>query len=335
MLIPRVFHQIWLGPDPLPEQYARFQETWLDKHPGWQLNLWTEENLPEDLRRPEVYEQLRVPAERADILRLELLWRLGGVYLDTDFECLRSIEPLIGDLDFFVADIDKGRANNALIGSVPGHPILDRALRELRPRVFYGYDKEAAGPLFFDRIVKDFPGVRVFDKKLFYARGAEAREHGYAIHHNANSWKDVKEYRIDARKAQRREQKAKDQMRRLRVQHERSEAELARLRQSTSSEPRSLRLRGWMWRRIVVLVWVVLALSLAALGSYDAWTRITTDHDNFGDAEYVVEGIAWVALGTLALFMLLAARLRRKSDDRAPFGTPATGTTESKPPPRR
>ena len=75
MLIPRVFHQIWLGPKPLPEAFARYQRTWVDCHPSWEFRLWTEENLPEDLRRPEVYERLRVPAERADLLRLELLWR--------------------------------------------------------------------------------------------------------------------------------------------------------------------------------------------------------------------------------------------------------------------
>ena len=52
-------------------------------------------SLPGDLRRPEAAERLRAPAERSDILRLELLWREGGVYVDTDFECLRSIEPLL------------------------------------------------------------------------------------------------------------------------------------------------------------------------------------------------------------------------------------------------
>ena len=48
-----------------------------------------EEIAPRELR-PEVYERLRAPAERANILRLELLQRQGGVYVDTDFEALRS-----------------------------------------------------------------------------------------------------------------------------------------------------------------------------------------------------------------------------------------------------
>ena len=85
MLIPRIFHQIWLGPDPLPERCARYQQTWLDHHPDWKLRFWTEENLPTPLRRPEAAERLRAPAERSDILRLELLWHFGGVYVDPYF----------------------------------------------------------------------------------------------------------------------------------------------------------------------------------------------------------------------------------------------------------
>ena len=97
--IPRVFHQIWVGPEPLPEEFVAYQRTWLTYNPGWKLQLWTEENLPPDLERREVYEKLRVPAERADILRVELLWRFGGVYIDTDFECLRPIEGLLHEVE--------------------------------------------------------------------------------------------------------------------------------------------------------------------------------------------------------------------------------------------
>src|SRR5581483_2776119 len=99
MRIPRLFHQIWLGPSPLPDEYRRYQQTWLDHHQGWELRLWTEEGLPAGLRRP------------------ELLWREGGVYVDTDFECLRSIEPLIEDAELFITLAKPDRVNNALMGS--------------------------------------------------------------------------------------------------------------------------------------------------------------------------------------------------------------------------
>ena len=46
MRIPRIFHQIWVGPDPLPDEFAAYGQTWLDHHPGWELKLWTDENFP-------------------------------------------------------------------------------------------------------------------------------------------------------------------------------------------------------------------------------------------------------------------------------------------------
>ena len=45
-MIPRVFHQVWVGPEPLPDEYRRYGQTWLQHNPGWVLELWTDENLP-------------------------------------------------------------------------------------------------------------------------------------------------------------------------------------------------------------------------------------------------------------------------------------------------
>jgi mannosyltransferase OCH1-like enzyme len=196
LLVPRVFHQIWLGPDPLPEEFARYRETWKSHHPDWEHHLWTEENLPTDLRRPEAAERLRHPAERSDILRLELLWRLGGVYVDVDFECRRSIEPLLGGLDFFVAYLKPAQVNNAIMGAVAGHPLLDRALDEVQPREFYGFDKNAAGPPFVNSLVAQHPELAVFEPPLFYPNTPTQRDEAYAIHHQARSWKDAEGFRV-------------------------------------------------------------------------------------------------------------------------------------------
>jgi mannosyltransferase OCH1-like enzyme len=222
-VIPRIFHHVWVGPNPLPDEFARYRETWAAHHPGWQMRLWTEDNLPQELRRAEVYERLRVPAERADILRLEVLWREGGVYLDTDFECLRSIESLIEGIDFFAAYLKPGRTNNAVIGAVPGHPILDRALDELRPREAYGYDKAAAGPLFVDALLKEYPDVTLFEPALFYPSSPEERERAAAIHHMDRSWKDAEGFKAATLVAERRYDQAQAEVARLRKKLARSE----------------------------------------------------------------------------------------------------------------
>jgi mannosyltransferase OCH1-like enzyme len=229
LLIPRVFHQIWLGPDPLPPEFSRYRETWKEHHPGWEHRLWTEESLPRELRRPEARDRLRHPAERSDILRLELLWRHGGVYLDVDLECLRPIEPLLGGLDFFCAYLKADQVNNAILGAVAGHPILDRALDEVRPREYYGFDKAAAGPVFVNELLAAYPDVALFEPELFYPNTPQQRETAYAVHHQARSWKDAEGFRIAALLAEERLEQAQQQIARLERDLERARARTAKL----------------------------------------------------------------------------------------------------------
>ena len=198
-MIPRIIHQVWVGPNPLPQEFVRYRESWRRHHPDWEMRLWTEENLPTDLVRKEVYERLRNPAERSDIIRLEVLYRFGGVYVDTDVECLRPIDPLLEeDVDFFAGYIGtkhvgpkklENAVNNALIAVEARHPVLERALRELRPVTAYGVDKHGTGPWFLTELLRDHPEVTIHPQELFYPSTDAERERAYTIHHDAASWK--------------------------------------------------------------------------------------------------------------------------------------------------
>lgn len=189
-LIPRIIHQVWLGPSPFPERFAEFQEGWRRLHPDWELRFWTEENLPEKLRCSAIAERLRSPVERCDLMRLEALWQFGGVYVDTDFECVRPLDPLLDGVDFFAGSIGPETVNHALMGSTKEHPIIDRALAEVRPRTEFGYAKEDTGPLFFNRILAEFPEATIFPSAYFHPVGDEERAAAYAIHHAERSWVD-------------------------------------------------------------------------------------------------------------------------------------------------
>jgi mannosyltransferase OCH1-like enzyme len=192
-VIPRTFHHIWLGPEPLPEEHGAYIETWKRHHPGWEFHMWTEDNLPEDPIRPEVLERLRVPVERADILRLELVYRHGGVYLDTDLECLRPLDDVVEDETFVGACHKPGRITNTVIAAVPGHPLLERALGELRPMDTYWTGsserlKEVAGPLLLERLVPDYPDIKLLGPEAIYPSTSEERADAIAVHHKARLW---------------------------------------------------------------------------------------------------------------------------------------------------
>ena len=234
-MVPKIIHQIWVGRDPLPDDFASYVETWKRNHPGWEHRLWTEESIPADLRRPEALERIRHPAERADILRLELLWRHGGVYVDTDFECLRPLDPHIGDAEFFTAYLKpknivkaRERVNNAFIGSVPAHPLLDRALDELEPQEWHGFDKSASGSEFFNALVKQFPDVQILPAELIYPNTPAQEKAAVSIHHCARSWADVEGFRKLTHRAEKRLHEAWGQLEREERAHAKTKRRLER-----------------------------------------------------------------------------------------------------------
>ena len=189
-MIPRILHQVWVGPDPLPKEYQDYRESWRRHHPDWEMHLWTEDSLPRDLVRPEAYERLRNPAERSDIIRLEVLHRFGGVYVDTDVECLRPIDPLLEEGgDFFVGAV-QGKVENAVIGAAAGHPVLEEALGELQPATEYGADlTQGTGPWFLTALLREHPEVTIHPQEVFSPMTDAEREQAYAVHHYVSSWK--------------------------------------------------------------------------------------------------------------------------------------------------
>lgn len=241
-MIPRVFHQIWVGPDPVLSGFDEWRESWARNHPGWELRLWTDDNLPAGLRNPVVYERERHPVERADILRLELVYRFGGVYLDADLECRKPIDSLINGLDFFGMYIKPGRVTNTVLGAARGHAILDRALGAVTPQQPGSrFDKTKSGPVFLDNIVKQFPPPTIFPRATFYPITAEEKKNAYAIHHCARTWKSLEEWRTEALRAETRLRKLNEELEKVQRAHLATKEALEESRRKESALKAKLR----------------------------------------------------------------------------------------------
>lgn len=159
MKIPRTFHQIWLGRQPMPREFLEWRKTWEAINLGWTLKLWDEDSLPPS-RWPGLIEKAHGYAQRSNILRYELLCREGGVYVDTDCECLRPIEPLISDCEAFVVRKKSATPrdpvfNNAILGCVPGHPLLLSLVKHL-DEVNIG-EKMTAGSQYLTLLIAQCP----------------------------------------------------------------------------------------------------------------------------------------------------------------------------------
>ena len=235
MEVPHTIHQIWLGPEPLPDLHRPWIDSWRRHHPGWEHRLWTEDDLPDDPVRPEILDRLRAPVERADILRLEILLRHGGIYADTDLECLGPVDELVEGEEFVAVCLKPGRVTNTFIAAAAGHPLLERALHELKPMDVYWTTtaresiKEGAGPPLLRRLVAEHPEVRLLEPPLFFPSTAEERERAVAVHHMERSWHNATAMRAAIGQAERRLELADEQIAQERRRHAATRKRLARL----------------------------------------------------------------------------------------------------------
>jgi inositol phosphorylceramide mannosyltransferase catalytic subunit len=198
MAIPRVFHRIWLGDAELPEEYRRYGESWARHHPAWEMRLWTEREIEElETSRAEAKDRRRHPAERSDLLRYEILYRFGGVYIDTDMECLRPIDPLLDGVRFFAGKVRGNRLNNAIIGCEEGHPSAKLLTRKARPVELDGNDVQrvdqyGTGPYFLSSLVHKEQlkrrSITLFEADVFYPKPKGPYGDAYAVHHQGRSW---------------------------------------------------------------------------------------------------------------------------------------------------
>lgn len=138
-IIPKVIHQIWLGPKSISPNDQYNIKTWIGYHPNWEMKLWTEkEILKENFDNMDLYWSARSYQERSDIVRYEILKRYGGLYIDTDIECFANFDDLNHKYDFYTnfepPAINKKRVSilNAMVASTPNHPIIIDTLNQIR-----------------------------------------------------------------------------------------------------------------------------------------------------------------------------------------------------------
>jgi mannosyltransferase OCH1-like enzyme len=178
-MIPKLLHQIWLGPRAAPLQWT---ETWSEANPDFLYRLWDEDALDDlGLRNEDVYRRYLAAGlydGAADVARIEILHRLGGVYADADSVALRPL----GDAGFLEAgffapleasDEHPGLITNAFMGAVPEHAVLARYIeavsrvKTLRPMW------RLTGPGALTDVIAshEFPDVTILPAWTFFTRG--------------------------------------------------------------------------------------------------------------------------------------------------------------------
>lgn len=192
MKIPKIIHQIWSGVDePLPFYFEELGKTWKRDYPDWEYVLWDNKMMTDFivthyLQYLKVYESFQYNVQRWDAIRYLILDKMGGMYVDIDYEsiepmdelirdktCCFSIEPETHRKNFKRPDDDV--FNNAMMLSVPDHPFIGRIIEE----VFCEDERpELPATKFHQVMYRTGPGMLV---ELYYRLPPEERESIYLI----------------------------------------------------------------------------------------------------------------------------------------------------------
>jgi tetratricopeptide (TPR) repeat protein len=142
--IPPTIYQFWRD-GRLPADLEAYARSVGEANPGCRRVLLDEAGarrlLEESPDRAVLaaYLRAREIAQKADVLRLALLWRRGGWYVDIDTRGHAPLASLQRGPREFVGYFDPfGAIANDVIGAAPGHPAVGRALRAATESILRG-----------------------------------------------------------------------------------------------------------------------------------------------------------------------------------------------------
>lgn len=195
--IPRILHRT--VPAVTTPQVEEWWELWQALHPGWQFFTHRDPLDAADwpLTSPQ-WAACGSGAQLAGLIRLEALWRWGGVYVDSDVEPYRPLDALLHARGFAGWE-DRNCVPDAVLGAEPEHPAVGLMLARAVEAVESGADAWSSGPGVSTGVLPfrgdwlllppgSFYPYHYRDKVRAGADHAAEQPWAFAAHHWAGSW---------------------------------------------------------------------------------------------------------------------------------------------------
>jgi len=207
-MIPKVIHYCWVGGKPFPEKMKACIASWKRVMPDAEIREWNESNYDfhQNAYMDEAYRARKwgfVP----DYARLDIIYRYGGIYLDTDVEMLKSLDPLLAAKGFCGFESKENVALGLIFAAEPGHETIrrlrdaydglhfanpDGSLNQKPSPVMQTEELRALGLRADDGTVQEVAGLRVYPKEYFAPKTLDGActitANTYCVHHYEASW---------------------------------------------------------------------------------------------------------------------------------------------------
>lgn len=213
-MIPKKIHYIWLGGNPLPPLAKKCLSSWQKFMPDYEIVRWDESNLDFNTcdYASEAY-RAKKWAFASDYARFKILYEQGGVYLDTDVELIRSLEPILELGPYMGFEIDCTDEENGSVAAGlglaanPGLGLYKDILDSYERDHFVKDDGSCDLTTVVERVtdilrgkglrevsgIQEVAGVRIYPTEYFCPKDPRnlrlnLTENSYSIHHFDGSW---------------------------------------------------------------------------------------------------------------------------------------------------
>ena len=196
----------------MPQEAKDCIASWHKYMPEWEFKLWNEENF--DVNSTPYTKEAYASGKMAfvsDVVRLKALYDEGGIYLDTDVEVFRSLEPLLNWNAFAGFEGSKHRPiGTCVLASEAGGEWVTEMLEAYQDRHFLKADGTpdlttnvqfitalmAANGFRQDGTEQDYKDLHVFPVDYFSPRHTTGEyirtENTYCEHKGLGSWSENK-----------------------------------------------------------------------------------------------------------------------------------------------
>ncbi len=137
MSIPKKIHYIWLGGNPLPKIAEKCMASWQKYCPDYEIKRWDESNLNIDCCEycRQAYDAKKY-AFASDVLRFDILYKEGGIYVDIDVEFLKSLDEFLNSKMFSGFESSLLVNPGVILGAEPGTELFDEILKYYHNKEF-------------------------------------------------------------------------------------------------------------------------------------------------------------------------------------------------------
>ena len=173
--IPKIIHQTWRSSD-LDEPLRGYRDSWVGLHPDWDYQFWDDQaiELFVNTEFPDLmplFNHYSQTIMRVDMFRYLLMSRIGGVYVDIDYEALHPIDSILEDATLLLTEEPEDNLHsqairtrgmtyllsNAFLASEAGHPFWVHLLTVMERAKYQPQVLDATGPYVLTKAYDSFP----------------------------------------------------------------------------------------------------------------------------------------------------------------------------------